>query len=76
MPEVDGISVLEELVSSSKSAKKAVVTSDHTQEQRQLSEALHLPVKIQGNKVTITFKSEEELNSLIERLRWNIGWST
>ena len=67
----NGLSVrrVEELVSSSKPAKKAVATSDHTQEQRLLSETLRLPVKIQGNKVTITFKSEEDLNSLIERLR-------
>ena len=67
----NGLSVrrVEELVSSSKPAKKAVATSDHTQEQRLLSEKLRLPVKIQGNKVTITFKSEEDLNSLIERLR-------
>jgi ParB family chromosome partitioning protein len=67
----NGLSVrrVEELVSSSKPAKKAVATSDYTQEQRLLSETLRLPVKIQGNKVTITFKSEEDLNSLIERLR-------
>ena len=67
----NGLSVrrVEELVSSSKPAKKVVTHSDYMQEQRQLSEALRLPVKIQGNKVTITFRTEDELNSLIERLR-------
>ena len=67
----NGLSVrrVEELVSNNKPTKKTAVTSDHTQEQRLLSETLRLPVKIQGNKVTITFKTEEELNSLIERLR-------
>lgn len=67
----NGLSVrrVEELVSSSKPAKKLVTQSDYTQEQRQLSEALRLPVKIQGNKVTITFKNEEDLKLLIQRLR-------
>ena len=67
----NGLSVrrVEELVSSSKPAKKLVTHLDYTQEQRQLSEALRLPVKIQRNKVTITFKNEEDLHLLIKRLR-------
>lgn len=67
----NGLSVrkVEELVSESKPAtttKKATAT--FTEQQRILTERLHMPVKISGKKLTISFHSEEELNALINRL--------
>lgn len=67
----NGLSVrkVEELVSESKPAtttKKATAT--FTEQQRLLTERLHMPVKISGKKLTISFHNEEELNALINRL--------
>jgi ParB family chromosome partitioning protein len=67
----NGLSVrkVEELVSESKPAtttKKATAT--FTEQQRILTERLHMPVKISGKKLTISFHNEEELNALINRL--------
>lgn len=67
----NGLSVrkVEELVSAIKPEKPA--KSSHmayTQQQDLLNKSLQMPVKISGNKVTISFKNEEELNQLINRL--------
>ena len=67
----NGLSVrkVEELVSESKpttTTKKATAT--FTEQQRILTERLHMPVKISGKKLTISFHNEEELNALINRL--------
>lgn len=67
----NGLSVrkVEELVSESKpttTTKKATAT--FTEQQRLLTERLHMPVKISGKKLTISFHNEEELNALINRL--------
>ena len=67
----NGLSVrkVEELVSESKpttTIKKATAT--FTEQQRILTERLHMPVKISGKKLTISFHNEEELNALINRL--------
>ena len=59
----------EELVSESKPkqvAKKAPIS--FVEQQRLLTEHLRLPVKITGKKVTISFRNEDELNALIDRL--------
>lgn len=66
-----GLSVrkVEELVSESKPkhvAKKAPIS--FAEQQRILTEHLRLPVKITGKKVTISFRNEDELNALIDRL--------
>ena len=67
----NGLSVrkVEELVSESKpqkAEKKALVS--YQQQQDLLKNTLRLPVKISNNKLTITFKNEEELNTLINKL--------
>lgn len=66
-----GLSVrkVEELVSESKPkqvTKKAPIS--FVEQQRILTEHLRLPVKITGKKVTISFRNEDELNALIDRL--------
>lgn len=67
----NGLSVrkVEELVSDSKpqkAEKKAEISYD--QQQTLLKHALKLPVKISNNKLTITFKNTEELNTIINKL--------
>ena len=41
---------------------------DYTQWQKQLTEHLGTAVRIAGNKMSITFRDEDELNRLIEHL--------
>ena len=67
----NGLSVrkVEELVSDSKpqkAEKKAKISYD--QQQTLLKHVLKLPVKISNNKLTITFKNTEELNTIINKL--------
>ena len=67
----NGLSVrkVEELVNAIKPENKTKPSHvAYTQQQDVLSKTLQLPVKIAGNKVTISFKNEEELNKLINRL--------
>lgn len=67
----NGLSVrkVEELVNAIKPENKTKPSHlVYTQQQDVLSKTLQLPVKIAGNKVTISFKNEEELNKLINRL--------
>ena len=66
-----GLSVrkVEELVNS---VKPQVVTkpknNSYTLQQEVVSKALQLPVKITNNKLTISFRNEDELKSIINRL--------
>lgn len=67
----NGLSVrkVEELVSASKpTTSKEKVTTNYTQQQALLTQRLQLPVKITDKKLTISFRSVEELNALIEKL--------
>ena len=67
----NGLSVrkVEELVSAGKSAKpKKKETTDYTEQQNYLREHLGKDVKIAGHKLTITFRDDNELNELIQRL--------
>lgn len=66
-----GLSVrkVEELVSADKSAKpKKKETSDYTEQQTYLRERLGKDVKIAAHKLTITFRDDNELNELMQRL--------
>lgn len=66
-----GLSVrkVEELVSESKPQTK-ITTKNNTfaAQQEELSNALQMPVKISSNKLTISFRNEEDLKKLITRL--------
>lgn len=66
----NGLSVrkVEELVNSTKSTKEKNVTTSYNEQQVKLQHALQLPVKINGNKITITFNNEGELEAIIQRL--------
>lgn len=66
----NGLSVrkVEELVNSTKSTKEKKVTTSYNEQQVKLQHALQLPVKINGNKITITFNNEGELEAIIQRL--------
>ena len=67
----NGLSVrkVEQLVSDTKPDKKVKATSISFAKQEQLMhDALHMPVKISGKRLTITFKDEDELNAFIQRL--------
>lgn len=67
----NGLSVrkVEELVYAAKQDKQSKKTvSLYTTQKDLLSKALQLPVKISGNKLTISFGSEEELNAIIDKL--------
>lgn len=66
----NGLSVrkVEELVNSTKSTKEKKVTTSYNEQQVKLQQALQLPVKINGNKITITFNNEGELEAIIQRL--------
>lgn len=66
-----GLSVrkVEELVNASKPETTTKQKDNaYTQQQEILSKALQLPVKISGNKLTISFHNEDELKSVINRL--------
>jgi ParB family chromosome partitioning protein len=66
-----GLSVrkVEELVSEIKpQAKTNPKNSTYTTQQEALSQALHMPVKITSNKLTISFGNEKELQDIINRL--------
>jgi ParB family chromosome partitioning protein len=66
-----GLSVrkVEELVNSTKStAKTRPTTTTYAQQQELLVNVLQLPVKITGNKLTISFNNEDELKAIINRL--------
>ena len=65
----NGLSVrkVEELVNSTKSTKEKKVTTSYNEQQVKLQHALQLPVKINGNKITITFNNEGELEAIIQR---------
>lgn len=67
----DGLSVrkVEELVSTTKTpriSKKEQV--DYSEQETILRDALRMPVKLSDKKLIISFKGEEELNALINRL--------
>lgn len=66
----NGLSVrkVEELVNSTKSTKEKKVTTSYNEQQVKLQHALQLPVKINANKITITFNNEGELEAIIQRL--------
>lgn len=66
----NGLSVrkVEELVNSTKSTKEKKVATAYNEQQVKLQHALQLPVKINGNKITITFNNEGELEAIIQRL--------
>ena len=67
----NGLSVrkVEELVSDSKPAKKeSKQLVSYSEQQELLNQNLRLPVKISANKVVISFRNEEELNTIINRL--------
>ena len=66
----NGLSVrkVEELVNSTKSTKEKKVATSYNEQQVKLQHALQLPVKINGNKITITFNNEGELDAIIQRL--------
>lgn len=67
----NGLSVrkVEELVNESKPAeKKKKSTEVYVKQAQLLSEHLRMPVKISGKKLTISFRNEDELNTLIDRL--------
>lgn len=67
----NGLSVrkVEELVSAGKTTRKRVKdTTDYTEQQNYLRERLGRDVKIAANKLTISFRNEDELNELIHRL--------
>ena len=60
---------VEELVNATKSETKTKsITTIYTQQQELLANALQLPVKITNNKLTISFRNEEELKAVINRL--------
>ena len=68
----NGLSVrkVEELVSEIKPQKKARkdTTPSYAAQQAILQEKLGAPVKISGQRLTITFANEDELNNIINRL--------
>lgn len=69
----DGLSVrkVEEMVSDQKTGRtpqKTKPKNDYTQWQKQLTERLGTAVRISGNKISIAFGDEDELNRLIEHL--------
>ena len=66
-----GLSVrkVEELVSATKSQNKTTRNSGaYTAQQDALAKALQMPVKITDNRLTISFRNEEELKAIITRL--------
>ena len=67
----NGLSVrkVEELVSQIKPEKKdKKVDITYNQQEQLLNEVLSMPVKISAKKLTISFKDEEELNRLVDKL--------
>lgn len=67
----NGLSVrkVEELVSSIKPAKKEKKAKNtYTSQQKYLTERLGNAAKIAGQKIVITFRNEEELNQIIQRI--------
>ena len=66
----NGLSVrkVEELVNSTKPAPTKQPITSYAEQQTQLQQALKLPVKISGNKLTISFADEDQLNAIIQRL--------
>ena len=68
---VQGLSVrkVEELVNATKTAAKPKsVATTYNQQQSLLADVLQLPVKITNNKLTISFRNEDELKAIINRL--------
>jgi ParB family chromosome partitioning protein len=68
---LNGLSVrkVEELVSATKPQTTATKKEPaYTEQQDILSKALNMPVKITNHKLTISFKSEEELQRIISQL--------
>ncbi len=60
---------VEELVNTTKSKERKSQTSlNYSQQQLQLSQALNMPVKIANNRLTISFRTEEDLQAIIHRL--------
>lgn len=60
---------VEELVNATKSKESKIKTAtNYTEQQSQLTKALNMPVKITHNRLTISFRSETELQTLIQRL--------
>ena len=69
----DGLSVrkVEEIVSASKldsSKKEKKTTPEYTKQQELLSNRLNRIVKISSNKLVISFRNAEDLNSIINRI--------
>jgi len=69
----DGLSVrkVEEIVSASKldsSKKEKKTTPEYTKQQELLSKRLNRIVKISSNKLVISFRNAEDLNSIINRI--------
>lgn len=68
----EGLSVrkVEELISENKPAKKQTkpVTSDYKEQEQWLSNYFGKKVRISTNKITLSFRSQEELNQIIQRL--------
>lgn len=69
----DGLSVrkVEEIVSASKldsSKKEKKTTLEYTKQQELLSKRLNRIVKISSNKLVISFRNAEDLNSIINRI--------
>lgn len=67
----NGLSVrkVEELVSDTKATKTEKKASvDYTEQQERLAQGLRMPVKISGKKLTISFRNEDELNAIIDKL--------
>jgi hypothetical protein len=56
------------LVNSTKPAPTKQPIASYAEQQTQLQQALQLPVKISGNKLTISFADEDQLNAIIQRL--------
>lgn len=60
---------VEELVNATKSKESKIkAATNYTEQQSQLTQALNMPVKITHNRLTIAFRSETELQTLIHRL--------
>lgn len=67
----NGLSVrkVEELVSDTKATKTEKKASvDYTEQQERLAQGLRMPVRISGKKLTISFRNEDELNAIIDKL--------
>ena len=67
----NGLSVrkVEELVSDSKTNKKEIkISPSYTEQQKVLQQKLGEKAKIVGQKITISFRNEEELNNILNHI--------